>query len=340
MKFLKNKLIIILILLSFGEISAKDSVNRIYGIIGKYSITQLDYEKGEDRYKKLFKKGNPPYKGSMKTQVMNFLIERMIIDITCEEESIQVNDKRVEAEVDRIMENSGFKDRALFEKNLSDKTGLPFDIWLAELPYQIKKGQLMQVRVPPKTPTEAEINDWYAKNINRIGFELKYREIILLPKNSSTDEELRVSNELNQILKEVKKDKSAFALIASGPRNASSIRGGFHDWVSVTEIMQKNRPLVNQLGILEVNGVSNVFRDERDRYCIVKLEGKRPTPKENVRRAIQEILGREKMDTSFHDWVMERRKEVPMLIYDEEYVKENKIEAPDETFNIDKVKDK
>lgn len=322
---------------NLNPLLGRESLNRVIAIVGNYSITQIDYDKGVEKYKKLFKNTKSPYKGSLKTQVMDFLIAKKIIDITADEETIIVNEKRLESEVEKIMENMGYTDRALFEKSLSEKLGIPFELWYEELGYQIKKSQLLQIRVPVKTVSEAEIKAWYQKNQQRVGYEVKFREIVLIPKNSSFAEEERVSNEIAQIEKEIRKDPASFNLIASGPRNQSTLRGGVSDWMPVAEIYQKSRILATYLMTVREGGISSVFRDEKNRYCIIKLEGKRVTPLESIRRFIQEIIQREKMESSFDDWIWERRKEVPISVFDKEYLTENKIEAPEESFNIDKL---
>lgn len=321
-------------LLSFA-LNGAESINKIYAIIGKISISQLDYERGEDKFKRLFKQRSP-YKGSHKTQVLDFLIERAIVDITADEESITVNEKRIDSEIEKMMEHSGITDRAQFEKHLSEKSGMPFEMWASDLPYQIKKSQLMQMRVTVRPPTEEDAKKWYEKNKDKLGYEVKYREIVMIPRNGSLDEERRVSNEMSQIQKEIRKDKSAFNLIASGPRNQSP-RGGHSDWISTTDLVMKNRTLVGNLAMLPEGGISELFRDDRGRYCIIRMDGKRRTPMEAIRKIVQDIIAREKMDESFMDWVRERRKEVPMFIYDKEYAAENKIETPDESFNFNKI---
>ncbi|HMW07932.1 MAG TPA: putative peptidyl-prolyl cis-trans isomerase [Leptospiraceae bacterium] len=320
-------------------VPAPESINRILAIVGKTSISQLDFERGEEIFKALQKQkkpGSKPPKGSLRTQVLDFLIARAIIDITADEESIQANEKNVEAEIDRMMKGSGVNDRAQFEKLISERTGLPFDIWLNDLPYQIKRGQLLQVRVTIKPPSDQEVQAWYNANKPKVGFEIKFREICLTPKNGSVEEEQRISSEINSIKKEARKDRDAFTLIASGPRNQAAGKG-INDWVPTFEIFNKSPYLVNVLGRLDDGKISDAYIDDRRRYCIVRLEGKRPTPLETIRRNIQEIIQRERIDSSFDDWILTRRKEVLITVYDKEYIAENKLEAPDESFNFNKI---
>jgi putative peptidyl-prolyl cis-trans isomerase len=157
MNFLKTSflcsLVVLAVTLSVNKLEpAPESINRIMAIVGKISISQLDFERGEEIYKALQKqkKQAKPQKGSSKTQVLDFLIARAIIDITADEESIQAGEKNIEAEVDRLMKLSQISERAQFEKLIAEKTGLPFEIWINDLPYQIKRGQLLQVRVSIK----------------------------------------------------------------------------------------------------------------------------------------------------------------------------------------------
>lgn len=317
-----------------------ETINRIYAVVGNKSITELDYEKGEEKYNKIFKNSKSPYKGSHKTQVLDFLISKAVIEITADEETITVNEKRVESEIDKIMENSGNPDRASFEKFITEKTGLPFDIWVSELPHQIMKNQLMQVRVPVKAPSEDEIQKWYQQNKSKVGFEFKYKEIVISPKNASIEEESRVLNEIKSIQKELRKDRSSFNLIASSPRNNSPHRNGSVEWTQVGDIYKNHKYTANYLMQMEAGNISEVFRDERNRYCIIKSEGKRNTPIELLRRYIQQLLQGEKVEESFDEWIRERRKELSIYIYDREYLTENKMEAPDESFNMDKIREK
>lgn len=318
--------------------SAPESINKIMAIVGKISISQLDFERGEEIYKALQKqkKQVKPQKGSQKTQVLDFLISRAIIDITADEESIQAGEKNIESEIDRLMKLSQVTDRAQFEKLIAEKTGLPFDIWLNDLPYQIKRGQLLQVRVSIKPPSEQEIQSWYNQNKQKVGFEVKFREICLVPKNSSDAEEQRISGEINNIKKEARKDKESFSLIASGPRNQAYAKG-INDWTPTFEIFNRSPALVNVLGRLDDGKVSDAFIDDKRRYCIVRMEGKRPTPIDTIRRNIQEIIQRERVDSSFDDWILTRRKEVLITVYDKDYIAENKLESPDESFNFSKI---
>ncbi|MEM7184411.1 MAG: putative peptidyl-prolyl cis-trans isomerase [Spirochaetota bacterium] len=329
--------IVLCIFLYAVQLGSAESLNKILGIVGRISITQIDYDIAKEKYNKiekfipdqLIQKGK-----SLKTKVIDYLIINAIVDMTAEEETIQVNEARLEAELKRRMKVMGIDNRKEFETVISQQTKLPFDIWLSELPHQIKKSQLMQIRISTQLPSEKEIRDWYRKNKKKVGFELKYREIAVVPRNSSIQEEKRVYDEISEIYRAVGRDPKAFNLVADGPRNRSNLRGGRMGWIPAFELFNKSRIIASLAASIGIGSISRVFRDETKRYCIIKLEGRRPTPLSSVRRGIQNLLYRQKEDSSFAAWIEQRKKEIPITIFDKEYLAENKLQVPDEDFKF------
>ncbi|WP_109021833.1 putative peptidyl-prolyl cis-trans isomerase [Leptospira kobayashii] len=315
-----------------------ESLNQVIAIVGNRAITQTEYEKGVEKYKSL-SRFVPALrkKGSLHSQVLDFLIDRTIVDITAEEESIQVNEKRIEAEIQKRMEAQGMTDIEAFKKSVQQQFGLPYEIWLEDLPYQIKKGQLLQIKVSPPLPSEQEILNWYNKNKSKVGFEFKFRELIFSPANSSIDEETRIFQELNEIRAKSIKDPSFFRLVASGPRNESRYKanGGLVNWVPTFELYKSQPTTASVLSQVQQGKVSEVFRDDRKRYCLVFVEGIRPTPLDAVRKGIQGLLFRDKEQSSFEDWVSSTRKNTSVVIFDPIYMKEHNISNPEEKYNAE-----
>lgn len=264
------------------SLSSYESLNAVMAIVGPKSISSLDYEEGIERYKNL-SRFFPNYrkKGSLHAQVIDFLIDRAVVDNVADEESIQVNEKRIEAEIQKRMEAQGISDLEQFKKAVQTQFNLPYDVWLEDLPYQIKKGQLLQIKVSPPLPSEQEVLAWYNKNKSKVGSEFKFREIVFSPSNASIDEESRVFNELTEIRNKSLKDPSFFKLVASGPRNESRYRlnGGLVNWVPTFELFKTHPTTASVLSQVGGPGkISEVFRDDRKRYCLVYIEGMRPTP--------------------------------------------------------------
>ncbi|WP_246051890.1 putative peptidyl-prolyl cis-trans isomerase [Leptospira idonii] len=337
MKTTVRILSVFLLLLSFS-VYPYESINQVIAIVGTRSISQIEYEDGVERYKSL-SRFVPAYrkKGSLHSQVLDFLIDRAIVDIAADEESIQVNEKRIEAEIQKRMEAQGITDIEQFKRTVQQQFGLPYNLWLEDLPYQIKKGQLLQVKVSPPLPSEQEVVSWYNKNKSKVGFEFKFRELIISPANSSIDEETRVFQELNDIRTKSIKDPSFFKLVASGPRNESRNKasGGLVNWIPSFELFKSQPTTASVLSQVQQGKVSEVFRDDRKRYCLVFVEGIRPTPLDAVRKGIQGLLFRDKEQSSFEDWVAVTRKNTPIIIFDPIYMKEYNISNPEEKYNAD-----
>ncbi|TGL56300.1 putative peptidyl-prolyl cis-trans isomerase [Leptospira ognonensis] len=335
--FSKTFILLSIFLLSIS-LSAYESLNQVIAIVGNQSITQSSFDKGAEKYKALSKYiPASRKKGSLHSQVLDFLIDRAIVDIAAEEESIQVNEKRIEAEVQKRMEGQGITDPELFKKTVSQQFGQPYELWLEEIPYQIKKGQLLQIKITPALPSEQEVISWYNKNKAKVGFEFKFRELIFSPANNSIDEETKIFQELNEIRSKSMKDPSFFKLVASGPRNESrhKANGGLVNWIPTFELYKSQPTTASVLAQVQQGKVSEVFRDERKRYCLVFVEGVRPTPLDAVRKGIQGLLYRDKEQATFEEWLVNTRKTTTITIFDPIYLKEHNIVNPEEKYNQD-----
>ncbi len=320
-------------------LQSAESINRIIVTVGSQSISELDYDDAQDKYQKLsrFLK-NEDTRKSLRTRIIDFLIDRAVVDSIAEDESIQVTEKRLEGEIEKRMELMGITSRKQFEKAIEASSGMAFDLWYTELPYQLKRGQLLQYKVPNHPPSEKDIKAWYGQNREKVGFEVQFRQIAIAPNNESISEESRIHKEAADIKKTIQSDPNSFGLIAGSPRNTDAglrARKGLVDWISSFELYKTNKSVAIAASNLQVGGVSEVFRDERKRYCVLKVEGKRPTPLENVKQGIGNLLMREKEDENFHKWVREQRSVVPIQIFDDIYKKENKIPDHQETLILD-----
>ncbi|MDZ4728106.1 MAG: putative peptidyl-prolyl cis-trans isomerase [Leptospira sp.] len=337
---MKIKLIVIFILYLFlpGFLSSYESLNQVVAIVGNIAVTQSDFEKGTEKYKALSRYiPSTRKKGSLHSQVLDFLIDRAVVDIVSEEESIQVNEKRIEAEIQKRMESQGITDIEYFKKTVTQQFGLPYETWVEDLPFQIKKAQLLQIKISPPLPSEQEVLGWYNKNKAKVGYEFKFRELIFSPANSSIDEETRIFQELNEIRSKSMKDPSFFKLVASGPRNESrhKVVGGLVNWIPTFELYKSQPTTASVLSQVQQGKISEVFRDDRKRYCLVFVEGVRPTPLDAVRKGIQGLLYRDKEQANFEEWVVNTRKTTSITIFDPIYLKEHNITNPDEKYNAD-----
>lgn len=192
-----------------NPIQTAESLNRVVATVGTVSISELDLDDASEKYSKLQKHlKHEDFRKSLRTRIIDFLIDRAIVDVVAEEESIQVNEQRVDSEIEKRMEVMGITNRKQFEKAMETSSGMPFELWVTELPYQIKKGQLLQLKIAVPPPSEQEIKAWYNQNRDKVGFEIRYRIISIAPENDSIQEENRLYKELSDIRKSILADPS------------------------------------------------------------------------------------------------------------------------------------
>ncbi|MBE8425134.1 SurA N-terminal domain-containing protein, partial [Leptospira borgpetersenii serovar Balcanica] len=109
-----------------NPIQTAESLNRVSATVGTISISELDLDDASEKYTKLQKHlKHEDVRKSLRTRIIDFLIDRAIVDVVAEEESIQVNEQRVDAEIEKRMEVMGITNRKQFEKAMETSSGMP-----------------------------------------------------------------------------------------------------------------------------------------------------------------------------------------------------------------------
>jgi putative peptidyl-prolyl cis-trans isomerase len=283
-----------------------EAVNRVRYVIGEIPLTQIDIDNMKRHLRGM-------KKFTSDKAAIEELIGRTIVEIEAKKESIIISDQRMDNEVKRRMEAAGINSEAAFRKLLEKETGFSYEDWYSETRYELLKRQLIMISVSVAQPTEKDLHDFYNRNKFRIGDELLYREIVFRPANMSVDEEIRVSDIAKKVRAQVAMQPANFSSVAkSHPENVSSYRGsgGLVSYSSIQDIIRKDQILANVLYAMKVGEVSQIFRDQGNRYVIVKLEGRRPVSFERVQNLIRQMMYMEKEDTSFAQWIEKKKGEI------------------------------
>ena len=272
-------------------------------------------------------------RSSLRTQVLDFLINKAIVDLIAENESITISKRAVKTEIKRRMHFVGIQKEKIFAKKIEQELKIPYKIWKSEIPFELKKRQIIQIRLSVPPPTEQEIKKWYYKNKRKLGWEVKFKVIGKKPKNNSISEETKIYEEMKSIRKSLLSNKKMFSIIAKGPRNLSIFKTPFFlKWNSLFEIYKFDPNLAEVLSQMKTNTISIIFRDQKQRYLICLLEARRNPPLENVKTNIMNILYQEKENQVFNKWLKEEKKKLSISYFDREYIKENKIQTKEKTF--------
>ena len=280
-------------------------VNRIRYIVDTKVITERDIQ---NMRKKLKQRG---VKRKLKQKAIDALIERALVEIVAQESVIIISDKHLKNEVSRQSLQQGLSEQR-FRKKLERETGLPFDNWLEDLRYQLIRQQLLRINLHVPRPSEANVKRFYRKNRNRMGIEFRYREIVMLPQNSSIKEEARISAIGKSLEGKLRLNPDSFAQLArQTPQNVSryKYRGGLRPYQSIYKIAAKNPILASVLYSHRKCRVSPLFRDSFNRYMLIKVKRYRPLSLKKVRHMIIQHLYISKEKEVFEKWITQKRKE-------------------------------
>lgn len=284
-------------------------VNRVRLIVGSVAITDQDVLKMKKSLRKT-RRG----KRNLEKLAVDQLIERAIVGMEAEKQSIIVSDLRLQNEVKRRMQMSGVSDENKFRKSIERETGASFDHFLSEMRYQITQQHLARIVLSVPQATDREIEKFYRKNRRKIGVEVRYREMIFQGRGKTESEISRIAH---QVQRQVRSQPASFANVArSHPQNAAASRvyGGLKNFREISEISLHNKILAGVLFNTGAGSVSPVFRDSRGRYMVIKVERKRPIPIDKVRDLIQRRLYFDRQGKVFEEWIEKRRREVAIVV--------------------------
>ena len=280
--------------------------NRSLYQVGPKVITAIDLN---NMKKQLRSQGQ---KRNLSKKAKDALITRAIVNIEGEENNIIISKKRLENEIGKRSAQQGLSKRK-FTKKIERETGISFSDWINELRYRLVRRQLVQLSLEIKPATLAELKKFYRKNKKRIGIEIKFREIVFVPKNNNFAEESRISNLAKDVHFRLTNNPKSFANLAKTiPDNKSYYkkRGGLRPYQSIYDIAAKNKILAGLLFNMPKGAISRPFRDSLKRYLIVKLESKRPIAFRKVKHLILARVYAEKEETAFKKWITRKKKEI------------------------------
>ena len=165
-------------------------LNDVIAVVANAPVTSIDLAQELDRLKK--RKAPAKDKRGPKSQAVDNLIGRAIIDVIAREESVTISPERIKNAIKKEMDMRGILREEDFKKVIKRDTGMEFDDYKDELSRQLKTQQVMQLRVSVPNPTPSQVEEWYRQNKNRVGKKYTFR-MIYIPVAGN---ELKVSNQM------------------------------------------------------------------------------------------------------------------------------------------------
>lgn len=285
-------------------------VNRVRYIVGDVAVTEMDIAEMNKNLPLLQRAGAVT---SKKATAVEELIRRAIVDMEAKRESLLVTDTRIENEISRRKDAAGVTSDEAFQKLVEKQAGMPYTLWLEDMPYQILKRQLIQLRVEVPPPTTEDMEKFYRQNRDKVGMEVAWREIVFRPRSNS--DELRVSKMAGDLWRKLNRNPNLFPGTAKKhPENASRYAGagGYHGYVPLHELARNNNRLAGVLFQLRPGQLAPLFV-ENGRYYIIMLTSRRPTPFNKVRNLIRGRVMLEKEEQAFDDWIEKMKKEIAIV---------------------------
>ena len=292
------------------EAPAGEVVNRIRFVVGDLAITELDIEQMKVNIKYLQKGRLVPEDAR---DPVEELIKRAIVRIEATRESLLITDARIEHEITKRKEAAGVTSDADFQKLVEKQAGMPYSLWLEDMPFQIQKRQIIQLKVQVPPPTTRELESFYRKNRDKVGTEVAWREMMFVPHGAA--DEMRISGIARDVYNALRRNPGSFARVArTHPENRSRSAGagGYHGYEALHDLARGNNRLAGVLYQMSPGQLAPVFV-ENGRYYIIRLEGRRATPFDNVRRLIQGRVMLEKEEQEFLHWIQKKKKEIAIV---------------------------
>lgn len=287
-------------------------LNRVRYVVGDAAITEADLADARDLVRRSGRLGGR----NLEEAAAEFMIDRAIVNMEARRESIIVSDERLQNEVQRRMQFAGIIDEKEFRDRVERESNLTYEQWLENMRYELVKRQLIQIRITAPQPDDEEIERFYRRNRDRVGLEVRYREMVFAPRSAGIDEESRVSARANEAFNAASRNPAAFGDVArTFEGNVSPYRptGGLVDFSNIQEIAERDQRLAMTLYSAPAGIVNRPFRDSRGRYVVTLVEAKRPIPLEKIRDVIRERLYFEKEGEAFEEWIKRRRREIAII---------------------------
>jgi putative peptidyl-prolyl cis-trans isomerase len=229
-------------------------LNDVIAVVANAPVTSIDLVQELDRLKK--RKAPAKDKRGPKSQAVDNLIGRAIIDVIAREESVTISPERIKNAIKKEMDMRGILREEDFKKVIKRDTGMEFDDYKDELSRQLKTQQVMQLRVSVPNPTPSQVEEWYRQNKNRVGKKYTFR-MIYIPVAGN---ELKVSNQMKAARAMGASSSAGFAgAAAKYSAHASKGRGGLMVDMRLDQVAQIDPILAGAINGTPMGTTSQIF---------------------------------------------------------------------------------
>ena len=295
-----------------------ETLNKVVATVQNHSITSFDLEE-EMKFAKKSPDQFPKNPRKFKSRVLDALINKEIIAIEAEKESIIVSPEKVNNQIKKEIVQRSIPNEKTFQKMIEKQFHIPWEKYKENLRQRIIAEELMHFRVSSPGITKQELKRWFAKNKKQIGDRYQFSVIIVPFNPKDMHDELR-ANKI--IIKAKQLALSNFAKAASKySKHPSARKGGDMGWLNINEVASIHPYLASIVAQTPIGKVSQEISIE-GAYYLVKVRNKQAITFKEAEGLIRNYLLREKKSKAFEGWLKEAHDLLGVKIFLADYIKE------------------
>lgn len=307
-------IIVLAVLLSFTGHAAAEVADRVVAIVNEEVITLRELNLTIDKFAKRIERSNPTIprdriREEAALPVLNNMIEEMLLKQEAKRLGITVKDEEVTTAINELLAKNKWKLEDV-KANL-EKEGLSFDEYRDATRNNMIKARVIRREIQSKIAvSNEEIGNYYRDHRNEYeGKEsARMRQILIpLPQDADADTRTKTKAEAEDVLKKLKSGVPFEQLAFLYSRETAKGMSGDMGYVEKGTLLS---PVDEAAFKLQVGETSEVIESPVG-FHIIQIADKRGAgakPLPVVRSEIEDIIGREKAEKKFAEWMAELRK--------------------------------
>jgi peptidyl-prolyl cis-trans isomerase SurA len=253
-----------------------------------------------------------------RNSVIDTLINEALIEQIAEAESILVSREKVDNEIAQVMKRQGFSDLDKFRVSVEQKHKMSWEMFREEIRRQILIELVMSIAVDYAPPSKQDAEAWYKANRNKPDLIQVYtKHILIVPKSASFADEKAANQKIDEIRAKIMAGESFESLARKHSQDpGSAAKGGDIGWMA---LMQLDPMYANQAYQMNSAGsISPVFKSSFG-YHIIKYQGRRVTPFEEIEPMIYGMLSQQGRGEQFKKWIQNKRQYSTIKVHLNDY---------------------
>jgi peptidyl-prolyl cis-trans isomerase SurA len=302
----------VILLGSTSRVSA-EITNRLVAFVNDEVITLYELEKkmGEMTGKKIkdIKVQDEQQYSEIRHEILEDLINEKIAQAKIAELGIKVNEGEIDSYIEDVKTGNQFTQEKLIEELKAQ--GLTYEKYRESIKKDMERDQLIDYEVKSKAIVrEEQITKYYQDHIKEFKTEEKVHlaGIFLMKNNTDNEEEsAELTKKAEQILSRLKNGEDFGVLAKEFSQGPGADEGGELGAINTSQI---NQDLLDIIEKLPEGGISDLINKD-DNIQIIKLikrEGGKTTPLEEVKDKIYEKLYSQEINNRFSSWLKELRE--------------------------------